>query len=217
MRLNVDGTLDTSFAAGGVATLPVQHGYVRQRGSRDSIRWQDRRRGWRERCDHQHRLGVHTAVLAVVLTQARRSRVVALRPYSIIGLLFSCGARSDLDTITGMGDATSADVEDAHALDAGDGATDALIPVEAGCGVACGGVCVAGRCIETLAKGPAHRIAVDGANVYWTTLGSGTSDGAVLKVPKGGGTPVTLASTPHRVQWPQTAHTFIGLPRAMPS
>ncbi len=37
-------------------------------------------------------------------------------------------------------------------------------------------------------------IAVDSKSVYWTNGGTGAADGAVMKVPIGGGKPTTLAS-----------------------
>ncbi len=64
------------------------------------------------------------------------------------------------------------------------------------CGSGCGGACTSGGCLETLASDQVYPypvpygIAVDGANVYWTT----EMGGAVMKVPTGGGTPTTLAS-----------------------
>jgi hypothetical protein len=69
---------------------------------------------------------------------------------------------------------------------------------------------VGGGAATTLASGQPHPfgIALDGANVYWTNMGSSgraqgtgvpglappTNDGAVMKVPLGGGTVTTLAS-----------------------
>ena len=52
-------------------------------------------------------------------------------------------------------------------------------------------MCCAGRCLVTLASGPAPwRIAIDSASVYWTDWAGGT----VVKVPLGGGAPTTLAT-----------------------
>jgi hypothetical protein len=61
-----------------------------------------------------------------------------------------------------------------------------------GCDVACGGTCAMGRCLVTLASGPTigNGLAVDGTNVYWTN----DTDGLVMSVPVGGGTPRVLAS-----------------------
>jgi hypothetical protein len=66
-----------------------------------------------------------------------------------------------------------------------------------GCGVACGGTCALGRCLVTLASATtATSIAVDATAVYWTTQSTGqAADGAVMKVPVGGGPPEVLASS----------------------
>jgi hypothetical protein len=72
-----------------------------------------------------------------------------------------------------------------------------------GCGLSCSAGCSTGECLVTLAKLPmgegAWAIAVDSSNVYWTIKGGcagdgGASTGLVLSLPKGGGTPATLAT-----------------------
>ena len=84
-----------------------------------------------------------------------------------------------------IGDAGPADAPDAGSFDArhpGDAATakdsqgaadvgrDNAAPDAAGCG-SCAGTCLGGRCLLLLASGaPVVDLAVDGANVYWTTV-----------------------------------------------
>jgi hypothetical protein len=76
----------------------------------------------------------------------------------------------------------------------GDGGTEAA-PSGVVCGsgqAACGGTCVSGRCLETLASVDGNgiaAIAVDDTSVYWT-------GDAVMRVSKTGGAPVTLANDP---------------------
>lgn len=66
-----------------------------------------------------------------------------------------------------------------------------------GCGKTCSGTCSAGRCLVALASGQnnPYAIAVDSSSVYWTNAGVSLSDGSVMKVPVGGGTPTTLVSS----------------------
>ena len=53
---------------------------------------------------------------------------------------------------------------------------------------------VAGGDVTTIATGQTYRLAVDATNVYWTTQGPVTADGAIMKVSQQGGTPTTLVS-----------------------
>lgn len=64
------------------------------------------------------------------------------------------------------------------------------------CGAVCGGTCTAGRCIVTLANGISHPLglALDTANVYWSSSG----DNTISKLPLtsgGTGTPIVLVSS----------------------
>jgi formylglycine-generating enzyme required for sulfatase activity len=96
----------------------------------------------------------------------------------------------EFDATTAGGGIDSSASPEAGGVDAGSGndaSTDAAVE-PADCGSACSGTCLAGRCLVTLASGPAGAIAVDGTNVYWTT------EDSVLSVPLGGGMPSTLAS-----------------------
>jgi hypothetical protein len=73
-----------------------------------------------------------------------------------------------------------------------------LVVCALGCGSAGGSASATSGPIKTLASGQSspYGVAVDSTSVYWTNSGVGTSDGAVMKVPIGGGTPTTLASGP---------------------
>src|SRR4051812_31966602 len=61
------------------------------------------------------------------------------------------------------------------------------------CDATCTGRCADGRCLLTLAsrQGTPFSLVLDEHNVYWTNR----DPGSVMKVPKTGGTPVTLAGT----------------------
>jgi sugar lactone lactonase YvrE len=64
------------------------------------------------------------------------------------------------------------------------------------CDPVCAGLCEAGRCIVTLASGQnaPDNIVVDAASVYWTNAAN-FGEGAVMKVPLGGGPLTTLAAS----------------------
>ena len=107
----------------------------------------------------------------------------------------ACGARSELDV--GSFDASTSDAtrDVAIVVDVTSPVADAQADV-ATC-TSCDGTCVSGRCIVTLAKGPATALAVDATTLYWTNAGDCTDpahcNGTVSMVGKNGGAPVLLA------------------------
>jgi hypothetical protein len=64
------------------------------------------------------------------------------------------------------------------------------------CARSCKSACVKGACdVVILASGQEEpaAIAIDATSVYWANVGSSAGMGSIMKVDKGGGTPVTLA------------------------
>jgi hypothetical protein len=86
-----------------------------------------------------------------------------------------------------------------------------------GCGVACGGTCTAGRCLEQLAATGGQALTVDADGVYWWDYSQASSTPApLLRVSLDGGAVTTLAMgdnaatlwdlevQQHRLYWPST-------------
>ncbi len=103
--------------------------------------------------------------------------------------MYACGARSELDTFVDASLTSDADNDDRFVSDA---TTDVL--ADANLCSFCSGTCTDGRCVEMLAAGPARRLAVDGASVYWTSVpANDVTAGRVMRISIHGGTPTALA------------------------